>query len=662
LSKGRVITAAQRPAWIAVGLLSLALRTAVAAGPDAGSLADLSLEELSNIQITSVSKRAERLSDAAASLFVITADDIRRAGVRRLPDALRLAPNLEVAQINASAYAISARGFNGAGAGSNKLLVLIDGRSVYTPLYAGVFWDSQDVMLEDVERIEVISGPGGTLWGVNAVNGVINIITRSAASTQGGLVPAGIGSRDGDAAFRYGGAFGSDGQYRVYGMYFDQYHTMTEPGATQNDAWHKSQGGFRIDWSRAGESLTVNGNGYFAAEGQPLSGSGSLNGVPLPRGNISISGANLTGRWDQALEGGSSLSLQGYYDRTDRDDPPTFSESLDIFDVQLQHSLRPIGIHAVAWGGEFRYAMDRVTNATFLAFTPPRPFFGFLPADVNQRWPSLFAQDEVMLRANLRLTVGARLERNDYTGTEFLPNIRLAWKIAPEHLLWTAASRAVRAPSRLDRDTYIPAAPPFLLAGGPDFRSEVANVYEIGYRGQLTSRLSYSVTLYHTDYDHLRTAEIAPSRAFIILSNQMQGHSTGIETWGTYQAAETWRLSAGLNALRERLTLRPGSTDTADVIAQQGRDPTHTWMLRSSFDFAYRTEFDAIVRRVSALSDPAVPGYTAIDLRAGWRARRDLELSLTGENLFSGGHGEFTDPATRTRFGQGVFFKVACRV
>jgi iron complex outermembrane recepter protein len=354
--------------------------------------------------------------------------------------------------------------------------------------------------------------------------------------------------------------------------------------------------------------------------------------------------------------------LQGYYDRTDRDNPPTFSESLDIFDLQLQHSLRAIGIHAVVWGGEFRYAMDRVTNATLLAFTPPRPFFGFLPPHVNQKWPSLFAQDEVRLRDDLRLTVGARLERNDYTGTQFLPNARLAWKVAPEHLLWAAASRAVRAPSRLDRDTYIPAAPPFLLAGGPDFRSEVANVYEIGYRGQPTPRLSYSVTLYHTDYDHLRTVEIAPSRAFFVLSNQMQGNSTGIETWATYQAAETWRLSAGLSALRERLTLRPGSTDTADVTAQQGRDPTHTWMLRSSFDFPYWTEFDAIVRRVSGLSDPAVPGYTAIDLRAGWRAWRDLELSITGENLFSGGHGEFSDPMTRTRFGQAVFFKVACRV
>jgi iron complex outermembrane recepter protein len=649
-------------------------QTAIAAGADAGSLADLSLEELSNVQITSVSKRAERLSDAAASVFVITADDIRRSGVRRLPDALRLAPNLQVTQISAATYAMTARGLNGVPSGSNKLLVLIDGRSVYTPLFAGVFWDVQDVMLEDVERIEVISGPGGTLWGVNAVNGVINIVTRSAASSQGGLVPAGIGNRDADAAARYGGAFGLETHYRVYGMYSDQYHTRTDFDKQKDDAWHKNQAGFRVDWSRAQESLTVNGNGYQGSEGQPPPGTVSVNGVPEPLGNVSISGANLTARWDRTLEGGSSLSLQGYYDGTRRDAPPSFSEALDILDLQLQHSARPIGIHTLVWGGEFRYGIDRVTNASLLvpsvlglAVGPPRPFFGFLPTDVKQRWPSLFAQDEMMLRKDLRLTAGARLERNDYTGTEFLPSLRLAWKVAPEHLLWAAASHAVRAPSRFDRDAYVPGAPPFLLIGGPDVRSETAHVYGLGYRGQPTGSFSYSATLYHTDYDHLRSQELVlVPPAHVVFSNGLRGNSTGIETWGTYQASETWRLSAGLNGLRERLTLAPGSNDRGDLVNQQGSDPTHTWMMRSSLDLPYRTELDAIVKRVSALSHPlqpaySVPAYTTIDLRAGWKALRDLELSLTGRNLFSGGHGELTDPATRTRFGQDVFFKAECR-
>jgi iron complex outermembrane receptor protein len=634
--------------------------SSAAAAPESGSLADLSLEELSNIQITSVSKKAERLSDAAASVFVITADDIRRSGARRLTDVLRLAPNLEVAQVSDSGYAISARGFNNTAA--NKLLVLIDGRSVYTPLFSGVFWDAQDVMLEDVERIEVISGPGGTLWGVNAVNGVINVITRSARDTQGALLPAGTGNRDTDAAFRYGGAAGDEGAFRVYGMYFDQDHTRTQTGTEVNDAWHKSQGGFRADWNIGAGALTVNGNGYVATEAQPLPGTVALNGIPLPLGNISISGANLTTRWNHTLAGGSDLAVQAYFDRTERDNPPSFTDTLDILDLQVQQSLRSIGMHAVVWGGEFRYGMDRTTNATFLLLTPPRPFLGFVPPNVNQKWASLFAQDEMALREDLHLTAGARLERNDYTGTDFLPSLRLAWKLAPEHLLWTAASRAVRAPSRLDRDLHVPSAPPFLLAGGSDVRSEIANVYELGYRGQPAARLSYSVTLYHTDYDRLRSQELAPSQTFYYYSSKIRGNATGVETWGTYQAADTWRLSAGLTALRERLALSPGGNDTADVIAQPGRDPTHTWRLRSSFDFPYRTELDAIVRRVSGLSVPTVPAYTAVDLRAGWRLRSGLELSVTGRNLFSGGHGEFTDPATRTYFGQDVFFKLACRL
>src|SRR6202021_1620382 len=254
-------------AWVICALLG---STSLAAAQTRDPLKDLSIEELSNIEVTSVSKREERLSDAPTSLFVITSEDIRRSGVTSLPEALRLAPNLQVARISANEYAISARGFNGTAA--NKLLVLIDGRSVYSPLFSGVFWDVQDVMIEDIERIEVISGPGGTLWGVNAVNGVINIITRSAAATQGGLVPAGIGNREADGAFRYGGPLGAEGRYRVYVLYFDQYHTMTEAGTTKDDAWHKSQAGFRIDWSRAGDSLTVNGNGDEGTEGQPLPG------------------------------------------------------------------------------------------------------------------------------------------------------------------------------------------------------------------------------------------------------------------------------------------------------------------------------------------------------------------------------------------------------
>jgi iron complex outermembrane receptor protein len=613
-------------------------------------LADLSLEELGNIEITSVSKRAERLSDAAASVFVITTEDIRRSGATSLPEALRIAPNLQVAQVSASGYAITARGFNNSSA--NKLLVLIDGRPVYTPLFSGVFWDVQDVMLEDVERIEVISGPGGTLWGANAVNGVINVISRSAKNTQGTLVAAGVGNREADAAVRHGGTIGADGNYRVYGKYFDRDHTSTANGNAKSDAWHKGQVGFRADWDRPGDQFMVQGNAYHGREGQPLPGSISISGVNLPLDTISLSGVNLVTRWQHLLEGGSNVTLQGYFDRTERTVPPTFAETLDIVDLQFQHSLQPIGIHAAAWGAEYRYGMDRVTNSSF---------FAFLPANVNQKWASIFAQDEMTLRKDLRLIVGARLEHNDYTGNEFLPNARLAWKFAPDHLLWTAASRTVRAPSRLDRDAFVPGNPPFLLNGGSNVRSEVAKVYELGYRGQVTSKFSYSVTAFHADYDHLRTQEIAPSRTFLIFSSEMEGKSNGVEMWGTYQALRMWRLSGGLSALRERLQLKPGSNDATAVSAQQGRDPALTWMLRSSLDISAQSEFDLTLRRVSALSNPAVPDYMAVDARFGWKPRRDLELSVTGQNLFGSGHGEFTDVATRTQLQRSVFFKALTR-
>ena len=649
-------------------LLLLGCASVFQSGADAAdhvslaSLAELSLEELSNIEITSVSKRAERLSDAAASVFVITAEDIRHSGARSLPEVLRLAPNLQVAQVSATGYVISARGFNSNSA--NKLLVLIDGRSVYTPLFSGVFWDVQDVLLEDVERIEVISGPGGTLWGVNAVNGVINVITRSADDTQGALVAAGAGNRDNDVAVRYGGKLGVDGSYRVYAKHFDRFSTETEDGIRKDDAWHKRQVGFRTDWRRAGDTLTVHGNAYDGAEGQPLPGTIEITGVPLPLGTISVSGANVTARWSHALEGGSNVSLQAYVDRTRREVPPSFTETLTLVDLQFQHSLRPIGRHALVWGAEYRYGRDHVRNATFLTAAlgpPPRPFFGFLPEKLDQRWWSVFAQDEVSLREDLRLTLGARAERNDYTGTEFLPSLRLAWKLAPEHLLWAAASRTVRAPSRLDRDVFVPASPPFLLAGGPDVRSEVAKVYELGYRGQPTRRITWSVTAFHTDYDHLRTQELAPSRTFVVFANEMEGTSRGLEMWGSYQASPDWRLSGGFSALRENLRLKAGSTDTAGLIAQEGRDPERIWLLRSSWNLPYQSEIDATLRHVSALSDPRVPAYTAVDLRLGWRPAPDLELSIAGHNLFGSEHAEFADPATRTEVGRSVFFKVVGR-
>jgi iron complex outermembrane receptor protein len=601
-------------------------------------LADLSIEELANIQITSVSRKAQPLADAAASVFVITADDIRRSGYTILPDVLRLAPNLQVAQVSASGYAISARGMNGSNSSApNKLLVLIDGRSVYSPLFSGVFWDAQDVMLEDVERIEVVSGPAGTLWGVNAVNGVINIITRPARDTQGSLVSASVGNRGNATAFRHGGKLGEDGNYRVYGKYVDREPTERNTGIKMQDAWHRSQIGFRADWAGGDDQWTFSGNAYDGRAGQPAPGAVAVTGVSIPLATISLSGANLTGHWTRRFADESSLSLQAYYEQTRRTVPPTFSDKLELFDVQLQHALAPMGIHSLIWGLNFRQGNDRVDNSVY---------FAFLPAQARQRWTSFFAQDEIRLSDALRLTVGARAERNDYTGNEFLPSVRLAWKLAPEHLLWTAASRTVRAPSRLDVDAYIPGSPPFLLDGGRQVRSEVARVYEVGYRAQPAANVSYSITVFRNVYDHLRTQEIAPSRTFLTFANGMQGRAHGIEAWGTYQATPRWRLSAGLATVKEKFWLKPGSNDVAGPDAV-GKNPELSWTLRSAWDIGANRELNLAVRRVAALSSPDVPAYTAFDARFGWKLRPGVALSIAAQNLFDKRHAEYGPIATR---------------
>ncbi len=640
----------RRPACI--GMLALLCAAPAPAVPlSAQSMADLSIEELSNIQITSVSKRPQRLLDAAASVFVITQDDIARAGAASIVEALRLAPNLQVAQSSASGYAVSARGLNGsANSSPNKLLVLIDGRSVYSPLFSGVFWDVQDVVLEDIERIEVISGPGATLWGVNAVNGVINVITRHAGQSSGKLAALGAGSRGYDAAFRHGGTSAGGVSYRISGKRFERRHLELASGAPVKDAWQRGNLAFRADWQVGSDQWMVEGNAYRGDNEQPPPGAIAVTGVAPLLGNISTGGGHITARWQRTLADGASVSVQAYVDRTLRTVPPSFAEQLNIADLQLQHRLAPRGKHSWVWGANVRASRDRVTNSNFVAF---------LPASVQQHWNSLFAQDEMLLRDDLRLTLGARIERNDYTGNEFLPSMRLAWKLDDNHLLWGALTRTVRAPSRLDRDTFIPGRPPFLLRGGHNVVSEVARVAELGVRGQAGSDLSYAATVFHHDYDHMRTQEIAPSRTFVLFDSKMQGRSSGLELWGSYQASKAWRLSAGASALHERFTLLPGSNDTVSV-ATAGKDPAYSAQLRSSLALSKTLELDAGVRRVAALGSPAVPAYTAVDLRLGWQLRPDLNLSLALHNL-NGGHGEYGPVATRSDIPRAIAVRLVWR-
>jgi iron complex outermembrane recepter protein len=616
--------------------------------PTPADLANLGLQDLMEIEVTSVSRRSENLSNAAASIFVITGEQIRRSGATTVPDALRLAPNLQVAQSHANGYSISARGFNNSAA--NKLLVLIDGRSVYTPLFSGVFWDAQDVMLEDVERIEVISGPGGTLWGVNAVNGVINIITRSAPETRGGIASGATGNRESGLAVRHGAALGASGDYRVHAKYFHRNHSETEAGTRKEDAQHRTMGGFRADWDRPSGRFTVMGAAYKGESGQPLPGTISISGFNLQLGTIDIAGASLFGSWKRALSKASDVTVQAYYDRTERTVPPTFAEALDIADLQVLYSIRTKR-QTISGGGEYRYVRDDVTNS---------PYIAFLPARVNQKWASVFVQDEVALTGSLRLTLGARVEHNDYTGAEVLPNARLGWGLAPGHLLWAAASHTVRAPSRLDRDTFVPGTPPFLLTGGPDVRSETANVYELGYRGQVSDSVTYSIAAFHAVYDHLRTQEIAPSQTSVFFANGMNGTTHGVEMWGAIQVSRRWRLTGGFSGLKEDLRLEPWSNDLTAPDAQEGSDPNRTWTVQSLLGLPNGIELDVMARRVSALSSFDIPAYLRLDVRFGWRPRRGLELSLTGQNLFET-HAEFSPAATRTEFGRSFVVSVRRR-
>jgi iron complex outermembrane receptor protein len=617
---------------------------AQAEDPQPADLTTLSLEQLSDIQVTSVSRRAESLQDAAASIYLITADDIRRSGATTLPEALRLAPNLQVARVSASSYAISARGFNNAI--GNKLLVLIDGRTVYTPLFSGVFWDAQDVMLEDIDRIEVISGPGATLWGANAVNGVINVITRAASRTQGVLAAAGGGNGETGAAVRSGGTFGGDGSYRIYAKGMSEFHTELANGASAHDRFGREQIGFRADRGDANSSFTVQGDAYSGVS------------EPGPAGRPTISGANLLGRWTRQLANGSSFNVQTYFDHTERNDPFTYADRIDLFDAEFQHGFDLTARQKILWGGGVRYARDS-TETHFIALNPLPE--AFLPARKSLQWSNLFVQDEIALTQAVSLTLGMKVETNVYTHAEYLPDARISWKPAGNTILWADASRAVRAPARLDRDfnfyLSLPKTPLIpVIKGGPDFQSEVATVYEIGIRAQPLPALSYSITGFYALYDKLRSGEPPPA----VVQNMMYGTTHGVEAWGTYHVSPAWRLSAGLLALQEDIKIRPGSTDPTGPSAL-GNDPKNQWALRSAHDLSEKLELDLAVRHVGSLPNPVIPAYTAVDLRLGWRLNRNMDVSLSGQNLFSPRHIEFGTPPAASEIDRSVFIKLLWR-
>ena len=625
----------------AAALLSAPLTAAAAESLAAATanLGDLSIEDLANIDISSVSKAEQPLSEAAAAIYVITHDDIVRSGATRLAEILRLAPNLQVAQVTGDSYAISARGFNGAAA--SKLLVLIDGRSIYTPFFSGVFWGAQDVPPETIERIEVISGPGAALWGANAVNGVINIVTRSAGETPGGVLQVDGGGRERRASLQYGGKLGETLSYRVYAETADHDHNVTAAGTSAHDGWRQSQGGFRLDWAPGGDLVTLQGDIYDGAE--------SYNSRSSRKADEDVAGYNLLARWTTHPSRGSTLQVQAYYDYLERVAPGIAGDYLHTYDIDAQHSFSLGAAHEVVWGGGYRRTRDHFPIVPGNPSSTPFTQF-FQPESRTLGLGNLFAQDTIALSPALKLTLGLKLEDDPYSRIEALPSARLSWKATETTLLWAAVSRAVRAPSRLDRD-FFQVLGPLVVIGPGNFQSESLIAYELGYRGRPSSRTSLSISAFYNVYDELRSFERPPGGGFpITIGNRMEGETYGVEAWGAYQVREWWRLMAGVNWLHEDLRFEAGSSGVGGV-QSAGNDPDYQVSLRSAMTLPHGVGLDVHVRRVGALAGPVSPAYTELNGRLGWALTETVELSLSGFNLLHDHHAEFGTAASAVQVG-----------
>jgi iron complex outermembrane recepter protein len=619
-----------QPAW--------GLDTSAAESED---LTRLSLQDLSNLEVTSVSKAAEGLRRASASIYVITHDEIMRSGATSLMEALRLAPNLLVTQVSATNYVISARGMSGnpqAQNFSNKLLMLIDGRSVYTPLYSGIYSDAQDVLLEDVDRIEIISGPGATLWGANAMNGVINVITRASYLTQGTFVDAAAGNQEQDLSARYGGLSEGALSYRAYALGFHRAAEMQPDGASANDAWTKGQTGFRSDWSTDHDTATLQGDVYRAAEQQFMSTDGS------------IAGANVLGRYQHRTDH-SDLQVQSYVDQTERFGPGGSGGGafvLHTYDIEIQQSIQAGSQQRIVWGGGERVNSYSITNQAALLFEPPRR---------NLTLGNAFVQDTLSLGRTLDLTAGFKMEDDPYWGWTPLPDVRASWLLSDRAALWASASQAVRAPTPFDDDIVEKIGPMLALAGNRYFRPERVTDYETGTRIALSTAVSFSLTAFYNDYDDLRTVESASATQFFPLSwgNLMKGDTYGVEGWANWQILDWWRLSPGFTALHEQLRFKPGASGLVGT-TQAGDDPSSHADVKSSMDLSHRVVVDATLRYVGALPSPALPHYCELNGRVGWRATDLVDLSINALNLLHARHYEFS-PAPGNG-GEGIYRSV----
>jgi iron complex outermembrane receptor protein len=633
--------------------LSLGLATLGSAqAPPPRDLTQFSLEDLMNVEVTSVSKKEQKLSRVGAAIFVITQEDIRRSGATNIPDLLRMVPGVDVAQVDHSTWAVSIRGFNDVYA--NKVLVLIDGRSVYEPIFSGVAWYAQDVPLEDIERIEVIRGPGGTVWGANAMNGVINIITKSAQATPGGLITAGGGSDwQAEGLLQYGGNVGAGGNYRVYGRYSNLGKSNPAAAAQPADSKRVREGGFRSDLNLSPRDLlTVQGEIRLVDGGETVTS--VIAQVPPVMGTFSQAigddDGNILARWTHTFLGGSDMSLQAYYDQSH-----VFGSDANnwasIGDLDFHHHLHIGSRHDVVWGLSYRVDANRFGGNSLITLNP------------LQRTDSLysaFVQDEIIIAKTLWLTLGSKFEHNAYTGFEVEPSAQLVWAPTTHDTFWASAAKAIRQPSNIDSGLQtVSAVVPFpqgafglvTVSGNPHTKVEQLRDYEIGYRAQINRRLALDVTGFLSFYQNLETTEpeapyfvftAGPPHYVIPLIFDYKAHATnyGAEAFANWNVTDRWRLSPGLTMLELSATRDPSSQDST-IALLDGNSPTRSFQVRSFINLRRSLEWDQTVGYTSRLATGNIPGYVRLDTRVGWRMGEHWEFSVVGQNLLEPRHAEF---------------------
>lgn len=634
-------------------------------------LTTASIEDLMNIQVTSVSKREQKLSRTAAAIFVITQEDIRRSGATNIPDLLRMVPGMDVAQINGSTWAIGSRGFNQQFA--NKLQVMVDGRSVYSPTFSGVFWDTMDLPLPDIERIEVIRGPGGSIWGANAVTGVISIFTKKASETPGTLVEAVGGTfQQGLGMVQYGGSLGAATDFRVYTKYFNQSPMLGLNGQSGSDDWHRLREGFRTDSKLSTkDSLTVEGDLSTGREGEfgfelPAITSPGFEAVAE---HISLADGSLESIWDHSYSSTSDSSLQLSYDRHRRNDPLN-PETRNTFGAEFRHHLVVGTRQDFVWGLGYRYTTDEIGGSLTVAM---------VPASKGLQLFSAFAQYEIALvPQRLYFTSGLKLEHNDYTGFGLMPTGRVTWALSDRHMVWAAVSRALRAPSRNDTNLLLnfgeftsPGGTPTLLRllGNPNFEDERLIAYEAGYRTMLSQRLSLDLALYYNVWDNVQTTE--PSATFfesnpppphqvqtLMYENLMYGEAQGAEVAANWKVTNRWSLVPGFTFAKEHMHTKPQSLDTMTALFEEGSAPDHMAQLRSHVDLSGRLSWDASAFYGDPLTQQGpsgtvrIPAYTKFDTGLTWKPFERFSFAVEGQNLLKDHHMEFEDVNGSLQSGQ----------